>query len=228
MRENRESCESGDRLVTKYFKNSLDNKNASSSRRFRKLMDMKQFLLYGGLFVMLMGCGSNRSFTEQENQAYRNLQDLVASKSLEIVSTSAMPMASVAFSKVANTNILGPGNNASNIDITSNSNKLTIKGDSIRGYLPYFGEQNFGGSYGGNRSGIEFNNIPKDYQVIHNDKKHAVDINFKIDDKYRNNEHYNIMITLYPNNRSTIRVQSTNRTSIEFTGRVSKLEEAKD
>ena len=188
---------------------------------------MKRFLLYNSLFLVLMGCGSNRSFTEQENQDYRNLQDFVALKSLVIVSSSAMPFASVAFSRVANSNILGPGNNANNIDITSNSNKLTIKGDSIRAYLPYFGEQNFGGSYGGNHTGIEFNDIPKDYQVIHDDKKHTVDIHFKIDDQYRNSDHYDIMITLYPNNRSTIRVQSTSRTSIEYTGRVSRLEDLK-
>ncbi|MGV8814177.1 MAG: DUF4251 domain-containing protein [Gelidibacter sp.] len=187
---------------------------------------MKRFVLFSGLFAVLLGCGSNRQFTEQDNQDYQNLQELVASKSLEIVSTSAIPMATVAFSKVANSRILGPGNNASNIDITSNSNKLTIKGDSIRGYLPYFGEQTFGGGpYGGNHTGIEFNNIPKDYQVVQNGKKHAVDISFKINDQYRNNDLYTIMITLYPNYRSEIRVQSTTRTPIEYMGRVSKLEQ---
>ncbi|MGC1632125.1 MAG: DUF4251 domain-containing protein [Gelidibacter sp.] len=186
---------------------------------------MKRFVLFSGLFAVLLGCGSNRQFSEQDNQAYENLQQLVASKSLEIVSTSATPMATVAFSKVANSRILGPGNNAGRIDITSNFNKLTIKGDSIRGYLPYFGEQTFGsGPYGGNHSGIEFNNIPKDYKVIPNDKKHAVDISFKINDQYRNNDMYSIMITLYPNYSSQINVQSTSRTSIEYMGRVRELE----
>ena len=187
---------------------------------------MKLLLSYNILFILFMGCGSNRVFTEQESQAYQDLKYLVASKSFEIVSTSAMPMASAAFSKVANSKILGPGNNAGNIDITSNSNRLTIKGDSIRGYLPYFGEQTFGGGdYGGNHSGIEFNDTPKDYQVVHHDKKHAVDIAFKINDEYRNNDRYTIIITLYPNLRSTIRVQSTTRTTIEYMGRVNRFEE---
>ena len=86
-------------------------------------MVMKRFLTYIALFVIVLGCSSSRSFTEEDNQAYQRLQDLVASKSLEIVSTSAIPMASGAFSRVANSKILGPGNNASNIDITSNSNR---------------------------------------------------------------------------------------------------------
>lgn len=189
---------------------------------------MKQLLLYSAIFMMLTGCSSNRSFTEQENRAYQNLKDLVTSRSFKIVSSSASPIASAAFSRVANSNILGPGNNAGNIDISGNSNKLMIKGDSIQGVLPFFGEQYFGGGYNDNHTGIEFYDVPNDYQVIHNDKKHAVDIHFKMDDKYRHSDHYNIMITLYLNNRSTIRVQSTSRSTIEYMGRVSKLEDAKE
>lgn len=189
---------------------------------------MKRLLLSSALFALLMTCGSNRQFTELDNQAYQDLKDLVASRSLVIVSNSASPFASAAFSRVANSNILGLGNNAGNIDITTNANKLTIKGDSLQGYLPFFGDQNFGGGYGGNHTGIEFDDVPKDFKVLHNDKKHTVEIRFNIDDEHRSNEHYDMRITLYPNNRSTIRVQSTTRSSIEYTGRVSKLEEAKE
>lgn len=185
---------------------------------------MKKILFYIMLFALLMGCGSNKQFTEQDNQAYQELQNLVASKSLKIESSRAMPMASASFSRVANSKILGPGNSSGNINITTNSNYLTIKGDSIQAFLPFFGDQNFGGGYNGNHTGIEFNDVPKEYTVVNNDKKHAVDITFRIQDKYRNNEHYDMMITLYPNNTSSIRVQSTTRSSIEYSGRVSKLE----
>lgn len=174
---------------------------------------------------MLMSCGSNKQFTAQEIQAYQQLKDLVASRSFEIVSTSAMPMATAAFTKVANSNILGPGSSAGHIDITSNSNRLTVKGDSISGFLPYFGEQKFGGSYGGNHTGIEFKDVPRDYQVIYNDKKHAVTISFKISDQYRKTDQYDMTISLYPSYRTQIRVQSTTRTPIGYNGRLSKLEE---
>lgn len=189
---------------------------------------MKHILAYCVLFILFIGCSSSKEFTEQDNQDYQKLQDLVASKSFEIVSNSAMPMASASFSKVANSRILGPGNSAGNIDISSNSNRLVVEGDSIRGFLPFFGDQNFGGGYNGNHSGIEFNAIPQDYKVSLDDKKHAIDIRFKIADQYRNSERYDMIITLYPNYKSTIRVQSTNRSGIEYTGRVSKLEETKE
>jgi len=170
-----------------------------------------------------MSCGSNKQFTAQDNQAYQQLQDLVASRSFEIVSTSARPIATAAFTKVANSNILGPGNNAGHIDISANGNVVVVKGDSIRGNLPFFGERNFGGSYGSNHTGIEFNGIPKNYKVTQNNKKHTIEITFNISDEYQRNERYDMTITLYPNYKSTIRVQSTGRSSIEFSGRVSRL-----
>ncbi|TXE05700.1 DUF4251 domain-containing protein [Gelidibacter salicanalis] len=189
---------------------------------------MKNLILYSALIFVFIGCGSSKEFTARDNQAYQNLKDLVDSQTFEIVSNRASPFASAAFSRVANSRILGPGNSANNIDISANANRLTIKGDSISGYLPFFGEQHFGGGYNNNKTSIEFDDVPKDFQVMHDDQKHAVEIRFKIDDKYRNSEHYDMMIILYPNLRSTIRVQSTTRSSIEYTGRVSALEDGKE
>lgn len=171
------------------------------------------------VMALLIGCGNSRTYTEQDNQAYQRLKELVQGKKFEIHSNFARPMATNALTQIANTGILGVGNSASNIDISGNSNELKIHGDSISGYLPFFGEQRFGGGYpGSNHQGIEFNDIPNDYIVGENDDKHSVRINFEIDDEYRTNEHYNIFITLFPNNRSSIQINSTNRTSIEYSG----------
>ncbi|MEZ4803203.1 MAG: DUF4251 domain-containing protein [Gelidibacter sp.] len=179
-------------------------------------------IVFIGIMVLFINCDSTKTFTEQDNQAYQRLKNLVQSKNLEIHSNYAKPMATNAFMQVANTGALGVGNTATNIDISSNSNMLKIKGDSIRGYFPFFGEQQFGGGYPGtNHQGIEFDAIPENYSVTENDAKHSVEIHFKIDDQYRTNEHYNIYITLFPNNRSSVQVMSTNRTSIEYTGTLS-------
>ncbi len=179
---------------------------------------MKQ-VFYIIVLVCLVSCGGSKTYTEQETQAYERLKELVQSKKLEIHSNFARPMATSAFTQVANSGVLGVGNTASNIDITSNSNELKIQGDSVSGFFPFFGEQQFGGGYpGSNHQGIEFNDIPEDYTVTDNDAKHSVQIRFKINDEFRNNEHYTVFITLFPNNRSTIQINSTNRTPIEFTG----------
>lgn len=189
---------------------------------------MKTYFLYISVALFLVNCSSTRQFSEQENQAYQDLQELVSSRSLEIISRSASPVASAAFTRVANSNILGPGNNANRIDISANGNYVRIKGDSIQGFLPFFGEQNFGSSYGSNHNGIEFKGIPENYEVIPNDKKHFIEIKFGIDDQYRKSDHYDVKITLFPNKQSSIRIISTARSSIEYLGRWNAWQEIKD
>jgi hypothetical protein len=181
-------------------------------------MPMKKIAFILGV-ITIVGCSGTKTFTEQEQQQYTQLKALVASRQLEIHSNFARPMATTAFTQVANSGILGVGNSATNIDIASNSNLLKIKGDIITGYFPFFGEQQFGGSYpSSNNQGIDFKGIPKDYKITHNDAKHSININFKIDDQHRANEQYNVFVTLFPNKRSTIQINSTNRTSIEYSG----------
>lgn len=184
---------------------------------------MKQ-LAYLGILIIMASCGSAKEFTDADNRAYDNLKAMVSDRQFEIISTTARPMATAAFSQLANSGILQPGSTISNIDITTNANSLKVENDSISGYFPYFGEQRFGGGYPGNtHQGIEFSDVPKNYEVTTDDSKHIVNITFKIDDDYRNNENYNVYITLYPNNRSTISINSTNRTVIEYSGSVKPI-----
>lgn len=179
------------------------------------------FILFTGLLV---SCGAGKIYTEQQNQEYQTLKELVASKKFEIRSTSARPMASGSFNRVASSGILGAGNSAGNIDISGNSNYFKVQGDSISGNFPYFGEVQGGGGYlGANHQGIEFNGIPENYKLTENDAKHFVEIDFRIDDQFRNNEHYNIFITLFPSNRSTIQINSSNRSSIEYSGMIQRI-----
>lgn len=180
---------------------------------------MKTIAFILGFAIIIMGCSGTKTYTEQEQQQYSQLKALVQSKQLKIHSNFARPMATTAFMQVANTGILGPGNSAANIDITSNSNLLKIENDSITGYFPFFGEQRFAGSYpNSNNQGIEFKGILKDYKVTENDAKHSVTINFKMNDQHRANEQYNVFVTVFPNKRSSIQINSTNRTSIEYSG----------
>ncbi|MEO6347483.1 MAG: DUF4251 domain-containing protein [Aquaticitalea sp.] len=185
-----------------------------------------KYVIYMVALVLITNCSGTKQFTEQENQAFASLKSLVASKKFKIESYKASALASAAFTQVVNSGLLGPGNNASWIDITSNSNYLTIKGDTISAFLPFYGEQHLGGSYpGSNHEGIEFNNAAEDYKVTENDAKHTVMVQFTIDDRYRNIEHYNVFITLFPNNHSDIQVLSSSRSSMEFTGNVEVLKE---
>lgn len=185
---------------------------------------MKALVLFVIMGCTLVSCNSGRSYSEQELREFETLQEMVNSPSLEIVSSSAKPMASVAFDRVANSNVLGSGNNAGNINLSSNSNYLRIVNDSVSAFLPFFGEQNFGGGYNGNHAGIEFDGVPQHYSVKVDNKKQAIHIAFATNDKFRNSEHYKVYITLYPNYRSIIRIQSSSRSVIEYEGRFHEFE----
>lgn len=192
-----------------------------------------KFAVYIMTFVLLASCGSSiKTYTEQEQKVYKNLQNLVASKNFEIIAHTAKPMMSNALTQVLNANLLPPGNTPSHINIIGAANILRIKGDTIQGDLPFYGEQFFGGNLGSTNQGISFKGVPDDYKVTMNDSKHSVDISFKIKDQYRGNERYEINITLFPNKTSSMNVQSTTRSSIQFSGNVKALEteakEAKD
>ncbi|MGJ8592922.1 MAG: DUF4251 domain-containing protein [Aquaticitalea sp.] len=178
------------------------------------------------MIVLLVSCNSTKSYTEQENREFESLKELVTAKNLEIESNTAKPMASTGLWQVANSNMLGPGNTVSSIDISGNSNHLTIKGDSIKGFFPYFGEVHCSSVYpGSTHQGIQFNEIPKKYQTVINANKRSVDINFEINDQYRSNEQYDVTITLFPNLKSTVQIRSSNRSFIEYVGTVSPLKE---
>ena len=178
------------------------------------------------LAILLISCGNTKTYTEQEQRAFQTVKDMVTARNFEIESNFARPMASVAFTQVANSGILGLGNTANSINISGTSNNLSVKGDTISGHFPYFGEQHFGGGYpGASHQGIEFKDIPENYEMTIDEKKHVITINFSIDDQYRNNERYNLFITIFQNKSSSIQINSTNRSSIEFVGSARSLKE---
>lgn len=191
---------------------------------------MKSYTTYLGIALMalVLGCASrNTQNTAQQNkQAYDHLKQLVDSKKFTITSNQALPVASGSLNQLSNSGLLGIGNTAASINIIGHTNYLTIKGDSVFGFLPFFGEQRFGGDYPGNTHlGIEFKDVPKNYQVSFDENKLKADLSFNIRDQYRNQESYTVYITLYPNLKSDLRVISSTRSSMGYYGYVEPLEE---
>jgi len=141
----------------------------------------------------------------------------------EIISYRASPMPTAAFSAVANSGLLAPGNTASSIDIIGNSNSFKMQGDTISASLPYFGERQFGSNYGSNEGGIKFDDKPMSQEISYNTKKQRVEMRFKIKQE-RDNEIFDIMIYIFPNHSTQIYVNSTERSPISYSGKIKSLE----
>ncbi|TDQ25559.1 DUF4251 domain-containing protein [Tenacibaculum caenipelagi] len=177
---------------------------------------MRKYSILICMVFILFSCASSKNTTQAEID---NLKTLIQSKTFEIESEWAEPQVTYAMTQIANAGMLPTGSNAGNISLIGNSNFFRMKGDTVAAYLPYFGERQAGGSYGGRDSGIEFEGVPKDL-VISEDKENSYKINFKIKDKNTTTENYNVVVRVYPSLSSTIYVNSTQKRSISYRGRV--------
>ncbi|WP_428740354.1 DUF4251 domain-containing protein [Tenacibaculum sp.] len=177
---------------------------------------MRKFGLLLCAIFLLFSCASSKNATQVEID---NLNALIQSKTFEIESEWAEPQVTNAMMQITNARMLPTGSSAGNINLIGNSNFFRMKGDTVAAYLPFFGERQMGGSYGGTKIGIEFEGVPKDL-VISEDKENSYRINFKIRDKNTTTENYNVVVRIYPSLSSTIYVNSTQKNSINYRGRV--------
>ncbi|RLK02393.1 DUF4251 domain-containing protein [Tenacibaculum discolor] len=184
---------------------------------------MKRFVFFISMIFVLFSCASSKNVTQAEID---NLNALIESKTFEIEAEWAEPMVTNAMAQIANAGLLPIGSNAGNINLVGNSNFFKMKKDTVAAYLPYFGERQAGGSYGGTDIGIEFEGVPKDL-VVSEDKENSYKISFKIKDKNTITENYNVIVRVYPSLSSTIYVNSTQKNSIRYRGKVLKTSEEK-
>lgn len=180
---------------------------------------MKQILLINFMIAILLSCGTGSQKHASENSPALN--NMVENKSFEITSKRAHPLMTSAMQQLSNAGLLGNGNTAGSIDISTHTNFLRMKNDSVMANLPFYGERQMGGGYT-NASGIEFKGIPKDLK-IQPGKGHSYEIRFDIHDTNSNTEKYEVYIKLFPNLTSTMMIRSSQRSNIQFIGHVHPL-----
>lgn len=163
----------------------------------------------------LINCASTQKEIT-ENQKIK-LEKIVNEKSFSIASNMVYPRVTSAMMSLQNAGLFPVNSTASMIDISSNDNYLIFKNDSVKAYLPYFGERQMGAAYGSNNSQIEFDGVPRDYTLTKT-KKGNYRMKFKIKDKNTNTESYNVNVLIYPNLSTRINILSTHRFSIEYSG----------
>ena len=174
-------------------------------------------LIFTMLTLVLISCGSQADATSNPE-----LNDWVNERNFTIESDFAMPMTSTAVNAVLSSGILGPGNTSNQISLIGNYNYLTIKGDSIKADLPYFGERQMGGGYNTLETGITIDGLLKNYEV--ETRKGMYVIRFGARDT-QGNESYNFTINLSPSLYANMSINSTQRTNIQFRGTVEAVKE---
>ncbi len=176
------------------------------------------------VIILMISCSSSRK-SVVPNASSSVLDDIVAQKEFLVSSDWASPMASSSLQMIANSGLLPPGNSANMINLTGNSNYVKMVGDSVFGYLPYYGERRMAGAYGGTDTGIIFEGIPEALSIKKDTIKQRHQIYFEISDKNNATESYQVNLTLYPNHNSSMNVTSSHRAPISYDGKVKRVQE---
>lgn len=179
---------------------------------------MKAFI-YTAIVLVLASCGSA---SQKDATSNPELNELINKREYTIESNFAMPLGTTAVNAVLNSGILGPGSTSNQISLIGNYNFLTIKGDSIKADLPYYGERRMGGGYNSSNTGITIDGLLRDYEV--ETKKGMYIIRFKAKDT-QGNELYNIIVNMSPNMVTNLSVNSSQRTNIQYRGEVEAIKE---
>ncbi|GAA4969247.1 DUF4251 domain-containing protein [Algibacter aquimarinus] len=166
------------------------------------------------LFLVLFSCASSKS--KASPKQIEDLAKLIDNKKFTIESTWAHPQVTNAMQQVLNSAFMQIGSNATSVNLIGNSNYLTISGDSISSYLPYFGERQMGVSYNNNDSAIQLNGLLNDYKVEKN-KNESYTLSFQSRNKQ---EAFNTSIIIFPNLRSEIIINSSSRFPIRYSGNI--------
>ena len=175
---------------------------------------MKTAVTFSVLCLCLACASSKPKSTTGQLEA---LKTCIANKQFTIESTWAYPQVTSAVSQVLNTQLLAPGNNASAISLIGNANYLTVKGDSVSSYLPYYGERQMATGYGAlNDTAIQLNGIMQNF-TVNTHKNKSKSLRFKA---LGNNEVFNVTITIFPDLSTQTTITSAYRRAIQYAGKV--------
>jgi len=181
---------------------------------------MKFFnLLIGASVCIVLSCGPAKfKVTQAQLDAF---VDLVENKNFRIESDWAYPQVTAAVQQVLNSGLRPIGSTAGAINLIGNSNFLTISGDRVKSYLPYFGERQMNVDYGGKDNAIQFDGAIIDYKA-EKVKGDSYRVTFKAKSK---SESFDVFMKISPNLTSTMVLYGTSRRAIRYTGKVMALKE---
>ena len=161
-------------------------------------MKKQGFSLIVFLSVVFISCGSSNQ-GNSNLQEYNQILEEIEDWEFEIENEWANP---TQYSRV---NLLG------------NPNRIKFENDSVKVFLPFFGERYAGGGYNNDGGVIKYEGIPKELHIQENPEEGTVDISFEGN---RNTESLDFLITIYSNGVARTSVTSSQREKIRYDGKL--------
>ncbi|EIJ39964.1 DUF4251 domain-containing protein [Galbibacter orientalis] len=171
------------------------------------------------ILLLLIACGGAQDSATTAKE-FTEVETLIKDKKFKVENQWAMPQVSSSMVQLGNSGILGPGNNMQRISLIGNTNYLEIKGDSAKAFLPYYGERQMGGGYNSDGEGIQFEQEITDMQVDFIENKQRYKIQFTANNGA---ESFNVTLLVFPNKKTSLSVNSSQRDFITYDGTISEL-----
>ena len=152
-----------------------------------------------------MGCGTSKNTTS--NQDFDALINLVNSRNFEIEHEWARPLS---------------GNT---INLLGNPNYIRMKGNQVDLFLPYYGVRQSGGGYGSGEGGIKYVGPAEKLVIEENRDQNSILLKFE---GRQGTEDLQFFITLLLGGSAHTSVNSSERSSISYSGNLKALPEKTD
>ena len=158
----------------------------------------KHGIIYLFLGAFLVSCGgANRNLADDPE--YREMVEKVSDLEFEIENEWANPT------------------QYSRVNLFGNPNYVRFEDDSVKVYLPFFGERYAGGAYDNDEGAIQYEGIPQNLEIQQNPEKGAVNISFEGN---RSTENLEFLITVYSGGVARTTVTSSQRETISYDGKL--------
>ena len=177
------------------------------------------YILFLIVALTIFNCGTSKTIASPAE--IQKLDNLVNERTFEIESDWAMPMTTNALVSIQNAGFFPPGSSANNVNLLGNPNYFRMRGDSISTALPYYGEVQMTSGYN-NNGGIALKGLMQDFKLEKNEKDQSYKITFRADGE---NENFKVFLTMFPNGRSSLRINGNKRFPIEYTGEFQELDD---
>ena len=165
--------------------------------------------------LAISSCSVTKTGTEAEFAA---LTELVQTGPIKIQVKSAYPSNTAASQQVLNAVLTGTGDTANRIDLQGDGYYLEISPEKVVAELPFYGERRQGGGYNDlNETGIQFDGIPREYNLELKKDRYQYDIDFQAS---KGIENFDTEVILFANGTAVIYINSNSRTRIEYHGKV--------
>ncbi|WP_439152378.1 DUF4251 domain-containing protein [Winogradskyella sp.] len=184
---------------------------------------MKSKILLSLFVTIFCGCGSTKSESELATELayYNDIKNLVSSKSFRIDAESAFPIQSSDVMDVNNALLRQTENVGGRISLSGNEDFLSVKGNTAKANMSYFGELRTAGYSDSRDTSIIFDSEMTSIKITENDKKQQVNVNFKVSNDV---EQFIIKMVVFSNRYANISIYGSSRTAIRYRGPLKAIE----